>query len=108
MSVKKLSNISIKEFRKFLRLAGCKKIRTKGGHEIWSRGGTDDTRSITFQTHINPVPKFIIVNNLSDLNYTKDDFFDILGKKRKVVSVQRNKKVIYMFENELKKEQEHK
>ena len=58
MSTKKLSNISLKEYRLFLTNCGCKYIRTSGGHEIWSR--TDLNRPITFQTHIDPVPERII------------------------------------------------
>jgi len=47
-----LSNISIARFREFLDNAGCKHIRTSGGHEVWTR--KDLTRSVIFQTHIEP------------------------------------------------------
>ena len=37
MSTHKLSNVSLNDYREFLIKVGCKKIRTEGGHEIWSR-----------------------------------------------------------------------
>jgi hypothetical protein len=58
MSTQKLKNISLKEFRKFLKKVECKMVRTNGGHEHWTR--SDLNRPITLQTHIDPVPEFII------------------------------------------------
>jgi hypothetical protein len=61
MSTSKLSNIPVKEFRKFLERLGLKLIkdtRGRGGHEKWSKSGMD--RPITIQTHIDPVPEFIV------------------------------------------------
>ena len=46
------------------------------GHEKWTR--RDLPRPIIVQTHIDPVPEFIIKNALRSLNLTKKDFFDIL------------------------------
>lgn len=76
MSTHKLSNVSLDDYRDFLRKAGCKKIRTEGGHEVWTR--KDLLRPIIVQTHIRPVPEFIIQNALRNLNLTKKDFFNIL------------------------------
>ena len=76
MSTKKLSNISLSDYRLFLQNSGCKLIRTSGGHEIWSR--KDLLRPIIVQTHIDPVPEFIIKNALRTLKLTKEDFFRIL------------------------------
>ncbi|NDV69252.1 type II toxin-antitoxin system HicA family toxin [Dysgonomonas sp. 25] len=76
MSTRKLKNVKLADYREFLSKCGCKHIRTEGGHEIWSRN--DLTRPITFQTHIEPVPEFIIKNALRQLNLTKKDFFNIL------------------------------
>lgn len=76
MSTHKLSNVSLKDYREFLKKAGCKKIRTEGGHEIWVR--RDLTRPIVVQTHECPVPEFIIKNALRNLGLTKKDFFNIL------------------------------
>lgn len=76
MSKRKLSNVSLDDYRLFLQKAGCKCTRTKGGHEHWTRN--DLNRPITVQTHVDPVPEFIIKNGLRILNLTKADFFRIL------------------------------
>ncbi len=76
MSTKKLSNITIEEYRRFLKNIGCKYIKTEGGHEKWTR--KDLNRPIMFQTHINPIPEFIIKNALRSLALSKKDFFENL------------------------------
>lgn len=76
MSKRKLSNVSLDDYRLFLEKAGCKCTRTKGGHEHWTRN--DLNRPITVQTHVDPVPEFIIKNGLRILNLTKADFFRVL------------------------------
>lgn len=83
MSTRHLRNISVSKFESFLELVGCSLIRTKGGHCIYSR--CDCLRPITFQSHIDPMPEFIIKNLLRVLGYSKDDFFDILECKVQVV-----------------------
>lgn len=83
MSSKHLRNITIAEFQSFLELAKCEYIHTKGGHEKWTRA--DLRRPIIFQTHIDPIPEFIIQNNLRVLGYNKKLYFEILESK-KVVS----------------------
>ena len=54
----RLSNFSLRKFRKFLKSVGCKRIRTKGGHKIYARNDLD--RSFPIQTHVDPVPIFIV------------------------------------------------
>lgn len=76
MNTQKLSNVPLAEFREFLRKAGCKYISTEGGHEKWTR--RDLTRPIIVQTHISPIPEFIIKNALRNMGFTKKDFFEIL------------------------------
>ena len=76
MSSKKISNVSLSLFRRFLLNVGCKLLRTNVGHEIWFKPGL--TRPITFQTHISPVPEFIIKNALRTLELSKDQFWNIL------------------------------
>jgi len=76
MNTQKLSNIPLNEFREFLKKSGCKKISTEGGHEKWVR--KDLTRPIILQTHISPVPEFIVKNTLRNSGLTKKDFFEIL------------------------------
>jgi predicted RNA binding protein YcfA (HicA-like mRNA interferase family) len=60
--------------RDYLKELGCKKTRTKGDHEHWTR--EDLLRPITLQSHISPVPEFIIKNILKQLGKTKKDFID--------------------------------
>ena len=76
MSTRKLSNIPLKEFRKFLEnqvLKVIKDTRGRGGHEKWSKAGMD--RPITLQTHIDPVPEFIVKQVLRYLKMNKSAFF---------------------------------
>jgi len=84
MSTKKLSNITIREFRKFLTGQGLniiKSSRGRGGHEKWSKTGLD--RPITIQTHIDPVPEFIVIQVLRHLGMSHDDFFKAMESKKK-------------------------
>ncbi len=71
----KLSNIPLSSIREFLTKAGCTKTGGKGGHEKWVKEGL--TRPIIIQTHIDPVPEFIVKNILRDLGLTREDFFSI-------------------------------
>ena len=76
MSTKKLSNIPVRVFRKFLERQGLKIIKDtkgRGGHEKWSRADLD--RPITIQTHIDPVPEFIVKQVLRHLKMDKNMFF---------------------------------
>jgi hypothetical protein len=74
MSTKHLRNIPLKLFRDFLVDQGCFCNRTSGGHEHWSRN--DLLRPITLQTHVDPIPEFIIKNALKQLGLSKKKFFD--------------------------------
>jgi len=76
MSTDKLSNVSLVAFHEFLTNAGLNHVSTEGGHEKWTRQNL--TRPIIVQTHISPVPEFIIRNALRTLGLTKRDFFNIL------------------------------
>lgn len=81
MNTQKLSNISLRDFRKFLDQQGLKIIKDtkgRGGHEKWSRYDLD--RPITIQTHIDPVPEFIIKQVLRHLNMTRNQFFKAISK----------------------------
>lgn len=75
--MKSLANISVREFRIILTKLGLKNIRTKGGHEAWFKEGM--TRPVIFQTHINPIPEFIIRNNLRNMGISKEDFLYTLN-----------------------------
>lgn len=74
MSSKHLRNIPLKLYRDFLTSQGCVCNRLSGGHEHWSR--KDLLRPITIQTHIDPVPEFIIKNGLRQLGVSKKFFLD--------------------------------
>lgn len=74
-----LRNVPLKLFRDFLLYKGLKIIRTNGGHEIW--GGQVLKRPIIIQTHINPVPEFIIKNNLRNMGLNVKDFLEFVNSK---------------------------
>ncbi len=75
-----LKNISLKDFRKFLEFKGLKIIRITGGHEVWS--GKELFRPIILQTHIEPVPEFIIRSNLRTLGSDKNELLEFLNSKK--------------------------
>jgi hypothetical protein len=74
MSTKHLRNIPLRLFRDFLLDQGCECKRKSGGHEHWSRA--DLLRPITLQSHIDPIPEFIIKNSLRQLGISKKEFID--------------------------------
>ncbi len=80
MSTQKLSNIPLKDFRRFLQSQGLNMIKSskgRGGHEKWSCVDLD--RPITIQTHIDPVPEFIVKQVLRHLEMTRSEFFDTIN-----------------------------
>ncbi|GHT25276.1 hypothetical protein FACS189430_11690 [Bacteroidia bacterium] len=76
--MKKITNVSLIEFKKFLKYVGCELKRTNGGHEVWSnpRG---KKKPIVFQSHFKNVNPLIVSNTLRDLDMSKEEFFKILG-----------------------------
>lgn len=72
----RLQNISVVQFKTFIQHHGLKHIRTSSGHEIWSR--PDLRRPVTFQTHIDPIPLFIIKNNLRTMGLTTKELREFL------------------------------
>lgn len=81
MTSRKLSNISLSDFRSFLSSQDLKVIKTtkgRGGHEKWSR--SDLNRPITIQTHVDPVPEFIVKQVLRHLSMSREQFFNELRK----------------------------
>lgn len=75
----RLSNIKLSEFRRFLESKGLKPIRDKGGHEVWSERGL--LRPIVLQSHIDPIPQFIIKSNLKTMGIPDQELIDFLKKK---------------------------
>jgi predicted RNA binding protein YcfA (HicA-like mRNA interferase family) len=74
-----VKNIKLNTFRKFLEYEGLKMIRTKGGHEIWSRA--DLYRPVIIQSHIDPIPEFVVLSNLRTIGCSKQVLIDYLEKK---------------------------
>ena len=72
--MKKLSNITIAEFRLFLRAKGLTMERTNGGHEMWSKEGMQ--RPVVFQTHIDPLPEFVVKNNLTAVGVSRKELLE--------------------------------
>ena len=79
MAAQHLRNISLRDFEIFLINQGCKCTRTKGGHNHWTRA--DLNRPITLQSHITPVPEFILRNCLRTLGLNKDKFLKLFYQK---------------------------
>jgi len=81
MNVYKLSNVNVTMLRKFLISEGLKKIKNtkgRGGHEKWVR--KDLLRPVVFQSHITPVPEFILKQILRQLNITRKEFIEKIKK----------------------------
>lgn len=76
--MKKLSNITLKEFRSILTALGLHKMRTKGGHEAWVREGLK--RTVIIQTHVDPVSELVVRKTISDLGISREDFIALLEK----------------------------
>jgi len=76
MSKSPLRNISLITFRDYLKWEGLYYVRTKGGHEIWSKKGLH--RPVAFQTHIDPVPEHIVRKILKNINANANDYIEFL------------------------------
>lgn len=74
--MKKLSNISLKEFRAVLTKLGLHKTRIKGGHEAWVREGLK--RPVIIQTHVDPVSELVVRKTINDLGLTREEFIALL------------------------------
>jgi len=74
-----IKNVSIKDFKCFLLHHGLKRIRVTDGHEVWCGKGL--TRPVIFQTHIDPVPLFIIKNNLRTMRLTLADLRNYINSQ---------------------------
>lgn len=76
MSANPLKNVPLKKCRSFLISQGCKKYRTTGGHEHWTKA--ELLRPITIQTHIDPVPERIMKQIINALHIDRDEFAEIM------------------------------
>lgn len=64
-------------FEKFLQSRGCAFKRIKGDHRVYSKNGL--SRSLIVPQY-DPLPPFIILNNLRVLGATKEEFLKFLGR----------------------------
>jgi len=80
MNTYKSSNVPLRKFIKFLEAEGLKQIRIRGGHLIFSR--SDLARSIPIQSHIDPVPEFIVLEVLNVLDMNSDQMWERIGKNK--------------------------
>lgn len=77
MNTYRIGNISIAEFRSFLVDNNLVEVESgNSGHEKWLKDGM--LRLVVFQTHIDPIPEFIIRNNLRNMGKSASDFRDWL------------------------------
>lgn len=77
------NNIPLKKFKKFLeKEEKCKIIRTEGGHLIYAR--SDLSRPFPIQSHVDPIPRFILDNARRWLLYNspeeKKEFYKKIAK----------------------------
>ncbi len=77
MPVGTIDNIPLRKFRGFLESRGLAVVRVTGGHEVWAR--SDMGRPVILQTHIDPVPGFIVRSNLRTIGASKKELIDYLG-----------------------------
>lgn len=72
MNTYRTSNITIADFRQFLADKGLTEVESGNtGHEKWNKEGM--LRPVVFQTHIDPIPEFIVHNNLRNMGLTASD-----------------------------------
>ena len=74
--MRNLSNVSISEFRAIMLLLGLTKVRIKGGHEAWMKA--DMIRPAIVQTHVDPVPEYVLRNNLRIIGIGREEFLALL------------------------------
>lgn len=73
----RISQISWKEFEKFLKFIGCDFLREKGDHRIWGRSGLK--RPVVIPKN-QSIPVFVVRNNLRLLNVSVNEYLEIVTK----------------------------
>ena len=76
--MKKLGNVPLRDYRKFLLHVGLKHVKTEGSHEKWVGG--DLKRSVILQTTHDPVPVRIIKQHLRIMNLSTLDLLRFLDQ----------------------------
>ena len=74
-----MSNVSVADWKEFLRYCGLNLLRINGDHDIWSKDGL--LRPVVFQSRITPVPEFVILNNLRTMKVTRKVLEEFLQNK---------------------------
>lgn len=72
----KYSNITIKRYKRILKHFGLSKVRSHKGHEMWWKEGL--LKNVVFQTHIDPIPEFVIYSNIDTMRVSKQEFDEAL------------------------------
>ena len=75
MNTFRLSNVSLKNMRLFLKAQGLQKSnisKGRGGHEKWEKKGL--LRPIILQTHKDPVPERIVKQTIRHLKLNRNEF----------------------------------
>jgi predicted RNA binding protein YcfA (HicA-like mRNA interferase family) len=95
MNTYKASNVSLIDFRKFLVKMGAKQIRSSGGHLVYSHPKVN--RPIIIQSHINPIPQFIVLEIINYLEVSSEEMWKIIKKtkgttERKASTARRGKR----------------
>ena len=73
----KKQNITNKQFQKFLIYVGCSLKRSQGYHFVYIRSGL--IRPVIIPND-NPLPQFIVRNNLKLLGISWEEFFSIIER----------------------------
>ena len=74
----RLSNISLSVFRAFLLSKGLSLLRVSGGYEVWGKAGL--LRPVIIQSHVDPIPEFIVLNCLRTIGVTRKVFEEYLNQ----------------------------
>lgn len=72
----RFSNIPIARYRRILASLGLTYVRTKAGHEMWFKPGM--LRNVVFQTHEEPIPEDIVLNNNRTIGISNKEFEAVL------------------------------
>ena len=81
MNTFRLSNVSLKNMRLFLKAQGLQKSnisKGRGGHEKWERKGM--LRPIILQTSQDPVPERIVKQIMRHLKLNRTEFIQLFKK----------------------------
>lgn len=70
-------SVDWRTFEKFLLDRGCTFKRMKGDHRVYTKAGLKRPLIVP---QYDPLPPFIILNNLRVLDATKDEFLIFLGR----------------------------